>query len=126
MRKGCCPPTSTHSYSGNIIIWIVVVDKDITHVFIQRSGKPIEPHSIGCCCSMHAGKMENVLKYLDAALSCGQYDGLVFMGTEEVLNNLKCSLNDAVGSRIIAEIYRDMEDMSPDAILKIVQNCSMF
>lgn len=124
-RRGCCAPAQAEEEDSNAIIWIVARDERSVHLFVHRPGHPIEPLSIGCGCSSHAGRPENLAKYLDAALACGQYGGLVLMAKRDMQQYLKRLLSDAVQRRIIAEIDRDVTELSPPALLQAVRECSL-
>ena len=106
--KQSCSPASAEKAIGNAIIWIVALDASTVHLFVQCPGQPIEPLSMGCCCSKQADTLENVTKYLDTALACGHYSGLVLVGSAEVLRTIKRLLSPAVHNRVIAEILDDI------------------
>lgn len=124
IRKDCCTPNLSCQDTDSIIIWIVAVNSDRINLFIQRSGYMAKPYSIGCNCSMHSGNKKNVIKYLDAALSCGKYDGLVLIGNKQVLDSFKDGFSNALYNRIIAEIDHDMESVSLDSMLEIIRKSS--
>lgn len=107
-HKQDCSPISAGKNAGNVVIWIVAVDTDTVHLFLQRPGQPIEPLSMGCCCSKEASSPESLAKYLDTALSCGHYTGLVLVGSETALKTIKRLLSPAVHNRVIAEIVDDI------------------
>lgn len=112
-KTGCtpkqdCSPMSAGKNVGNVVIWIVAVDTDTVHLFLQRPGQPIKPMSMGCCCSKEASSPESLAEYLDKALSCGHYTGLVLVGSEAALKTIKRLLSPAVHNRVIAEILDDI------------------
>lgn len=106
--KQGCSPASAEKNIGNVVIWIVAVDPSTVHLFLQRPGQPIEPFSMGCCCSKEARNPESLAKYLATALACRHYTGLVLIGSETALKTLKRSLSPAVHNRVIAEIVDDI------------------
>lgn len=114
-NHGCqqrCSPAATKAQTGSVIIWIVAADKDTAHLFVQRPGRKIEPMSMGCCCSKQATNFDELAKYLDTALACGHYSGLVLIGPEQALKVVKRLLSPAVHSRVIAEIVDDIAGKS--------------
>lgn len=121
MQSGCgpksCPTMKARRESSSIIIWIAAVDENTTHLFVQKNGHKIEPLSIGCGCGLHAGAPKNMAKYLDGALACGQYDGLVLVGSQEALQAVKKLLNTGVYNRIIAEIPDTLAGKGTEEIL---------
>jgi hypothetical protein len=91
-----------------LTIWIVALDEHTVQLFAHRPGHPIEPLNVGCGCNMHAGNPDNLAKYLDAALACGKYDGIVLIGPEAALKSIKKCLSETVHNRVIAEIFEDV------------------
>lgn len=111
VKEGCgqhCSPASAEKPVGSAVIWIVALDEHTVHLFVQRPGQPIEPLSMGCCCSKQATSAEELVKYLDKSLACGHYSGLVLIGPEAVLKAVKRLLSPAVHNRVIAEIFEDI------------------
>jgi hypothetical protein len=113
VKTGCshkqgCSSASAETNIGNVVIWIVALDADTVHLFLQRPGQSIEPLSMGCCCSKEASSPESLAKYLDTALACGHYTGLVLVGSETALKTIKRLLSPAVHNRVIAEIIDDI------------------
>lgn len=106
-------------------IWILAGGDEYVRFFIHKSGETIVPFSIGCCCARHAGHAQNLALYLDAALACGQYDGLVLVGNADRLQDMKAALSRPVQSRIIAEINRDLSGTQEDELKNIVKNCAL-
>lgn len=104
-KQGCSP---TSIAVGNAVIWIVATDTSTVHLFVQHPGKSIEPLSMGCCCSTQVNRPEGLAKYLDTALACGHYTGLVLVGSEAALETIKRLLSPAVHNRVIAEIPNDI------------------
>lgn len=110
-KEGCgqhCSPASAEKPVGGAVIWIVALDPDTVHLFVQRPGQPIEPLSMGCCCSRQASSMEELAKFLEKSLACGHYSGLVLIGPEAALKAVKRLLSPAVHNRVIAEIFEDI------------------
>lgn len=64
--------------------------------------------------------------YMDAALACGQYDGLVLVGNDETRENLKTVLSAPVQSRVIAEIARDLTGLPEDDMTDVIRECTSF
>jgi len=130
-NKACSEPCSSASschkdlHKGGVI-WILASACGGIHFFVQRTGTEIAPFSIGCCCTRHAGNPQNMAKYMEAALYCGQYDGVVLVGGDDALKSLKEILSPAVQDRIIAEIPRDLTDTPPDALAGIIRECALF
>ncbi len=130
-HKACSKPCSSASscnkdlHKGGVI-WILASALGGIHLFIQRPGLEIVPFSIGCCCVRHAGNAGNMARYMEAALACGQYDGVVLVGNEERLEKLKTTLSPVVQSRIIAEIARDLSGLPEDGLTKVIQECALF
>lgn len=118
LRKSCCAPTQERT--GSVIIWIVALDEHTVQLFVHQPGRPIEPMSAGCCCGVHAGNLDNLAKYLDAALACGKYDGLVLIGPEQALKAIKKRLSAATHNRVIAEIFEDALGKNPHEIAQRV------
>lgn len=113
VKTGCshkqgCSPASAEKNIGNVVIWIVALDEHTAHLFVQRPGQPIEPLSIGCCCSKTATSVEELVRYLAKSLACGHYSGLVLIGPEAALKSVKRLLSPAVHNRVIAEIFEDI------------------
>lgn len=106
--KQRCYPASAENKIGDVVIWIVAVDANPVHLFLQHSGRPIEPFSVGCCCSKEASSSESLAKYLDTALVCRYYTGLVLVGSEAALKTIKGLLSPSVHNRVIAEILDDV------------------
>lgn len=102
--------------SRSLTIWIVALDLQTVQMFVHQPGRPIEPLNMGCCCSSHAGNLDNLAKYLDAALACGKYDGLVLIGAEDALKAIKKRLSAAVHNRVIAEIFDDITGKAPHEV----------
>lgn len=103
-----CSPASAEKNIGNVVIWIVAFDEHTVHLFVQRPGQPIEPLSMGCCCSKTATSVEELVRYLDKSLACGHYSGLVLIGPEAALKSVKRRLSPAVHNRVIAEIFENI------------------
>lgn len=124
-KTGCshkqgCSPASSETNIGNVVIWIVALDANTVHLFLQRPGQPIEPMSMGCCCSKETGSPESLAKYLDTALAKRHYAGLVLIGSEAVLKALKRLLSPAVHNRVIAEIFDDITGKSAHEVARSV------
>lgn len=122
-KTGCahkqgCSPASVEANISNVVIWIVALDADTVHLFLQRPGQPIKPMSTGCCCSKEASSPESLAKYLDMALSCGHYTGLVLVGSEAALKVIKRLLSPAVYNRVIAEIVSDIAGKNTHEVAK--------
>ena len=126
--KPCSSPDSTSpscekdTQEGGII-WILAGEDGYTRFFVQKPDADIMPFSIGCCCARHAGHAKNLARYMDAALSCGQYDGLVLIDDADRLQDMKTMLSAPVQSRIIAEINRNLSGISEDKLQSVVKNC---
>lgn len=125
--KSCSSASSCNKdlHKGGVI-WILANASDGIHFFLQRSGMEIMPFSIGCCCARHAGNPGNMAQYMEAALHCGQYDGVVLMGNEDKLESLKMILSPTVQSRVIAEIARDLGGLPEDSLTKVIRECALF
>jgi hypothetical protein len=106
--------------SRPLTIWIVALDEHTVQLFAHRPGRSIEPLNVGCGCNMHAGNPDNLAKYLDGALACGKYDGIVLMGPENALKVIKKRLSEAVHNRIIAEIFEDFAGKNTHEIVRHV------
>jgi len=130
-NKACSKPCSSASscskdlHKGGVI-WILASESGGIHFFVQQPGMEIVPFSIGCCCARHAGNPGNMARYMEAALACGQYDGVVLVGNEDRLENLKTTLTPAVQSRIIAEIARDLTGLSEESLTGVIKECALF
>ncbi len=107
-----CAPASAEKPLGSAVIWIVALDEHTVHLFVQRLGQPIEPLSMGCCCSKTATSVEELVRYLDKSLACGHYSGLVLIGPEAALKSVKRRLSLAAHNRVIAEIFDDIAGKS--------------
>lgn len=124
-KAGCqhkqgCSRAAAEKNIGDAVIWIVAVDARTVHVFLQRPGQSIEPLSMGCCCSKEISNLENLAKYLDTALICGDYAGLVLVGPEAALKTLKSFLSAAVHNRVIAEIIDDIAGKSAHEVAQSI------
>lgn len=106
--------------SQPLTIWIVTLDAQTVQLFIHQLGYPIEPLNVGCCCPTHAGNMDNLAKYLDAALACGKYEGIVLIGLEDVLKVFKGRLSESVHNRVIAEIFEDITGKDTQKIMRYI------
>lgn len=122
-KTGCshkqgCSSASAETNIGNAVIWIVAVDANTVHLFLQRPWQQIEPLSMGCCCSKEASSPEKLAKYLDTSLACGHYTGLVLVGSETALKIIKRLLSPAVRNRVIAEILDDIARKNAHEVAK--------
>lgn len=108
------------------IIWILASTEQRLHFFVQKLGADIVPFSIGCDCKLHVGHAKNFALYMDAALACGQYDGLVLLGHTNMLEEIKMHLSPPVQSRIIAEIPRDLAGLSEKELESVIKDCALF
>ena len=117
-QQRCAP--SAEKKIGNAVIWIVATDARTMYLFVQRAGQEIEPLSMGCCCSKQATDPQELAKYLDKALACGHYDGLVLIGSAEALKAIKRLLNPAVHNRVIAEIIDDIAGKSAHEVAQSI------
>jgi hypothetical protein len=106
--------------SQPLTVWIVALDAQTVQLFIHQPGHPVEPLNVGCCCPTHAGNPDNLAKYLDAALACGKYEGIVLIGLEDVLKGLKGRLSDSVHNRVIAEIFEDITGKDAQEIMRYI------
>ena len=120
---GSASPSCEKDTQEGGIIWILAGGGGYTHFFAQKPDAGIMPFSIGCCCARHAGHAQNMARYMDAALACGQYDGLVLVGDSDKLQDMKATLSSPVQSRIIAEINRDLSGISEDKLQSVVKSC---
>ena len=116
-KQGCSPASAA---IGNAVIWIVATDASTVHLFVQRPGKSLEALSMGCCCSKHSSSPEDLAKYLDTALVCGHYTGLVLVGSETALKAIKRLLSPAVHNRVIAEIIDDIAGKSTHTVAQSI------
>jgi len=123
--KTCPIPCDKEAQKGGII-WILAGEAGRIYFFIQKPDVEITPFSIGCCCTRHAGNPKNMAHYMDAALACGQYDGLVLVGNDNTRENMKTVLSAPVQSRIIAEIARDITGLPEDSLTDIIRECASF
>lgn len=122
-KTGCahkqgCSPVPAETNIGNVMIWIVAVDANTVHLFLQRPEQQIKPLSMGCCCSKEASSPEKLAKYLDTSLACGHYTGLVLVGSEAALKAINRLLSPAVHNRVIAEILDDIAGKNAHEIAK--------
>ncbi|MAE51005.1 MAG: hypothetical protein CMH27_04275 [Micavibrio sp.] len=120
---GSASPSCEKNVQDGATIWILAEGDGYTRFFAQKPDAGIMPFSIGCCCARHAGHAQNMARYMDAALACGQYDGLVLVGDVDKLQDMKDTLSSPVQSRIIAEINRDLYGISEDKLQSVVKSC---
>ena len=113
--SSCCGMVK--DVSQPLTIWIVALDVQTVQLFIHKSGHPVEPLSVGCCCPIHAGNLDNLAKYLDAALTCGKYEGILLIGLEDVLKGFKGRLSESVHNRVIAEIFENITGKDTQEIM---------
>ena len=113
-------PASSDCLGGtsNVTIWIVAIGEDAALLFIHQLGHPIESINFGCCCGKEVKNLETIAKYLDMALTCEKYNGLLLIGSEQAMNTLKKHLSMATHNRIIAEINDDITGKNSQEIVQ--------